>query len=72
VYRKLSSVQMNSKLFCNFCCITFNLSGFTLRHLIHLDLSFVQVDKYGSLYIIRQKSSVHNCMGLFLVFILVH
>jgi hypothetical protein len=41
-----------------------------LRSLIHLDLSFVQGDKYGSICTLlhAKKSSVHKCVGLFLDF----
>ena len=34
------------------CSIRFSISGFTLRSLIHLDLSFLQGDKYGSICIL--------------------
>jgi hypothetical protein len=39
---------MNLKLFPTVSFIRFSVSGFMLRSLIHLDLSFVQSDKYGS------------------------
>ena len=32
--------------------IRFCVSGFMLRSLIHLDLSFMQGDKYGSVYVL--------------------
>jgi hypothetical protein len=45
-------VPMSSRLFPTFCSIRFIISGFMLRSLIHLDLSFVQGDKYGSIFIL--------------------
>jgi hypothetical protein len=47
LFRKLSPVPMSSRLFANFSSIRFSVSGFTLRSLIHLDLSFMRDDKYG-------------------------
>ena len=32
--------------------IRFNVAGFMLRSLIHLDLSFVHGDRYGSIFIL--------------------
>ena len=40
------------KLKVLFCSIGFSISGFMLRPLIHLDLSFVQGDKYGCICIL--------------------
>ena len=48
LFRKLSSMLVCSRLFPIFSSITFNVSGFMLRSLIHLDLSFVQGNKHGS------------------------
>jgi len=48
VFRKSLPVTMSLRLFPTFFSIRFSLSGFVLRSLIHLDLSFVQGDKYGS------------------------
>jgi hypothetical protein len=39
-----------SRLFPTFSSIRFSVSGFMLRFLIHLDLSFVQGDKYGMIF----------------------
>ena len=39
------------KVTSTFSSIRFSVSGFMLRFLIHLDLSFVQSDKYGSICI---------------------
>jgi len=42
---------MSSRFFPTFSSIRFSVSGFMLRSLIHLDLSFVYHDKYGSIFI---------------------
>ena len=44
---------MPSMLFPTFSPIRFIVSGFLLRSLIHLDLSFVQGDKYGFIFIFQ-------------------
>ena len=51
-------VPRSSKLFPNFLSIRFTVSGFMLRSLIHLDLSFVQVTNIGlcSFYSIQTAS----------------
>jgi hypothetical protein len=49
---KLILVAMNSRLFLTFYFIRFSLSALMLRSLIHLDLSFVQDDRYGSISIL--------------------
>jgi hypothetical protein len=49
--RKLSSVPMSSRLSPLSVLLDFSISGFTLRSLIHLDLSFVQGDKYRTIWI---------------------
>ncbi|KAL6071867.1 hypothetical protein STEG23_008824 [Scotinomys teguina] len=41
MFWKLSLVPVHSKLFLTFSSIKFSMSGFMLRSLIHLDLSFV-------------------------------
>jgi hypothetical protein len=46
MFRKLSPVPMCSKLFPTFSSIRFMVSDFMLRFLLHLDLNFVQGDKY--------------------------
>jgi hypothetical protein len=43
------SVSISSRLFPTFSSINFSVSGFVWRSLIHLDLSFVQGDKNGSI-----------------------
>ena len=51
-HKPLVSVQVNfpcahvSRLFPTFSCISFNVSGFTCKSLIHLDLSFEQGDRW--------------------------
>jgi hypothetical protein len=45
-----TSVPMSSKLFLTFFSIRFSVSGFMLTSLIHLELSFVQGDKYVSFF----------------------
>jgi hypothetical protein len=44
-------LPMNSCLFLILISIRLSVSGFMLRSLIHLNLSFVQSDKYGSIFI---------------------
>jgi hypothetical protein len=51
LFRKSYHVPVHSRLFPTFFSIRFNISGFILRCLIHLDCSFVQGDKYGSICI---------------------
>jgi hypothetical protein len=48
---------MSWRLSPTFSSIRFNESGFMLRSLIHLDLSFVQGDKYGSTFIFLHTDS---------------
>jgi hypothetical protein len=47
LFRMLSPVPMYSRLSTTFSYIKFRLSGFVLRSLSHLDLSFVQGNRYG-------------------------
>jgi hypothetical protein len=46
LFKKLSPVPMYLRLFPTFCSILFIVSGFMLRYLIHLGLSFGQSDRY--------------------------
>jgi hypothetical protein len=57
LFWKLSPVPMSSRQFPTFCSIRFSLSGFTLRSLIHLNLSFVKDDRYGSICIFYMQTS---------------
>ena len=57
LFRKMTSVPMSSRLFPTFSSMRFTVSCFMLRSLIHLDLSFVQGDKYGSILIFLHRHS---------------
>ena len=50
--RNLPPVSISSRLFPTVSSISFRVSGFMWRSLIHLDLSIVQRDKNGSIHII--------------------
>ena len=50
--RKWSPVPMSCKLLPTFSSIRFNVVGLMLMSLIHLDLSFVHGDRYGSTFIL--------------------
>ena len=52
LFRKLSPVPMILRLSSTLSVIRYSVSGFMLRSLIHLDLSFVQGDKYGFICIL--------------------
>jgi hypothetical protein len=52
LFRNLSSVPMRSRVCPTFSSMIFSVSGFILRSLIHLDLSFVQGDKCWSVFIL--------------------
>jgi hypothetical protein len=54
---KFPPVPMSSMFFPTFSSIRFTVSGFMLRSLIHLDLSFVQGDKYWSIFILQYTDS---------------
>jgi hypothetical protein len=51
--RKFPPVPMCSRLFPNFSSNRFNVCSYIWSSSIHLDLSFVQVDKNGSICILR-------------------
>jgi hypothetical protein len=53
VFGNFSPVPMCSRLSPTFASIWFSISGFTWGSLIHLDLSFVQRDKNGSICILQ-------------------
>jgi hypothetical protein len=53
---KFHPVPMSSQ-FHTFSSIIFSVSGFMLRSLVHLDLSFVQSDNYGSIFIFLHTAS---------------
>ena len=50
--KNLPPVSMYSRISPTFSSVRFSLSGFMLRSLIYLDLSFVQGDKYESIWIL--------------------
>jgi hypothetical protein len=52
MFRKISPVPMFSPLFSTFYSISFSVPVFMWRSLIHLDLSFAQGDKNGSICIL--------------------
>ena len=52
--RKCSPVPMPFRLLPTFSSIRFNVVRLMLRSLIHLDLSFVHGDRYGSIFILLQ------------------
>lgn len=54
LFGNLSAVSMSSRVFPTFSSMWFSVSGFMLRSLMHLGLSFVQDDKYGSIFILLQ------------------
>ncbi|MBV2150903.1 DUF3704 domain-containing protein [Sphingobium sp. AS12] len=49
MFRKQSPVPINSRVFPTLSSNRFSVAGFMLRSLIHLDLSFVHGDRYGSI-----------------------
>ena len=51
IFRKWFPVPMPSSVLPTFSSIRFSVTGFMLRSLIHLDLSFVHGDRYGSIFI---------------------
>ena len=48
LFRKWFPVSMHSSVLPTFSSMRFSVAGFMLRSLIHLDLSFVHGDRYGS------------------------
>jgi hypothetical protein len=52
LFRNFSPVPISLRVFPTFCSINFSVSGLMWRSLIHLDLSFVQGDKNGSICIL--------------------
>ena len=48
IFRKWSPVPMHSSVLPTFSSMRFSVAGFMLRSLLHLDLSFVHGDRYGS------------------------
>ena len=52
IFKKWSPVPMRSSVLPTFSSIKFSVPYFMLRSLIHLDLSFVHGDIYGSIFIL--------------------
>ena len=52
IFKKWSPVPMRSSVLPTFSSMRFSVAGFMLRSLIHLDLSFVHGDRYGSIFIL--------------------
>jgi hypothetical protein len=52
LFRNFSPMPISSRLFPTFSSINFSVYGFMWRSLIHLDLSFLQGDKNGSIRIL--------------------
>jgi hypothetical protein len=52
LFRNFSPLPISSRLSPTFSSINFSVSGFMWRSLIHLDLSFAQGDKNGSILIL--------------------
>jgi hypothetical protein len=59
LFRNFPPVPISLRLFPTFSSISFSVSGFKWSSLIHLDLSFLQGDKYGSIRIL-----LHNTYQL--------
>jgi hypothetical protein len=71
LFRKLFAVLMCLRLFPTFPSIRFSVFSFVLMSLIHLDLSFVQFDRYGSINILLHvdiKLDQHHLFGGLLKF----
>jgi hypothetical protein len=60
-FRKFPNVPMSRRFFPTLSSIRFSVSHFMLRILIHLHVSFVQGNKYGSIFIILH-TSIHSDM----------
>jgi hypothetical protein len=60
--RHFSPVLISSRLFPTFSSISFSVSGFMWSSLIHLDLTLVQGDKYGSIRILLHDNN-QLCQG---------
>ena len=52
IFRKWSPVPMHSRVLPTFSSTRFSVVGFMLRSLVHLDLSFVHGNRYGSIFIL--------------------
>ena len=52
IFGKWSALHIRSRLLPIFSSIRFNVVGFILKFLVHLDLSFMHGDGYGSICIL--------------------
>ena len=60
LFRKSFPVPMSSRIFSFFFSIRFSVSGFRLRSLAHLEMSFVRVISIYFLFLCMQTSSLSN------------
>ena len=60
-FRKWSPVPMCSSVLPTFSSMRFSVVCFMLRSLVHLDLSVVHGDKYGSIFILLFNSFLSCC-----------
>jgi hypothetical protein len=56
LFRNFSPVPLCSRIFTTFSSLSFKVSGFMRKSLIHLDLSFVQEEKNGLIHILLRDS----------------
>jgi hypothetical protein len=71
LFKKFHPVPMSSRLCHTFSSIRLNVTGFVLRSLIHLELSFVQGDNYEYIFILLNTDShfdQHHLLKMFLFF----
>ena len=61
--RKWSPVSMSCRLLPTSSSIMFNVIRLILRSLIHLDLSFVHGDRYGSIFILLHVDIQHHLLN---------
>lgn len=52
LFKQFSSITIHSRVFFTFFSMRFHVCIFMLRYFIHLNLSFVQGNKYGSICIL--------------------
>ena len=64
--RNCSPMLISSRLFPTFPSVSFSVSGFRWSSLIHLDLSFVQGYKNGSIHILLHDNCQLSLTGQFL------
>jgi hypothetical protein len=71
LFRNFSPVPISLRLFPTFSSISFSVSGFMWRSLIHLDLTLVQGDRNGSIHILlhdNQQLCQHCLLKMLSVF----